>query len=129
MAEKETEAEVWFTPGPWEWDGCAQIVEAARPHMRVAFLPSDAQNYACGEPNAHLITAAPDMYNALLGAEEWLRGWASAEPYIDTIRAALDKANPLRREATQASEERPAPASSSTPSVPNAPVPDTQGKD
>lgn len=34
-----------------------------------------------------------------------------------------------RRAATQASEERPAPASSSTPSVPNAPVPDTQGKD
>lgn len=34
-----------------------------------------------------------------------------------------------RREATQVSEERASPASSSTPSVPNAPVPDTQGKD
>lgn len=34
-----------------------------------------------------------DMLEALNKAEEWLSGWASAEPYIDIIRAVIAKAN------------------------------------
>lgn len=42
--------------------------------------------------HAPLIAAAPDMLEALKGAHTWLSGWASAEPYIGTIEAALKKA-------------------------------------
>ncbi len=33
-----------------------------------------------------------DLLEACKAAEEWLSGWASAEPYIDQIRAAIAKA-------------------------------------
>ena len=52
-------------PGPWFFDGVCQIVEAARPHMRICFLPSDHAEYASSKPNARLIAAAPDMLAAL----------------------------------------------------------------
>lgn len=32
-----------------------------------------------------------DLLKALEGAEEWLEGWASAEPYLSVIRAAKAK--------------------------------------
>lgn len=84
-----------FTPGPWEWDGCAQIVEAARPHMRVAFLPSDGLSYASGEPTARLIAAAPQMYEALANALQSLDtdGPGAAAAALNTHgRAALKAA-------------------------------------
>lgn len=42
--------------------------------------------------DARLIAAAPDLLEACKAAEEWLSGWASAEPYLTTIRAALSRA-------------------------------------
>ena len=33
-----------------------------------------------------------DLLEALEKAEEWLEGWASAEPYLSIIRAAIAKA-------------------------------------
>jgi len=56
------------TPGPWIFDEGCQIVEVARPHMRVCFLPSDHAKYASSEPNGYLIAAAPEMFQAL---REW----------------------------------------------------------
>ena len=56
-----------YTTGPWEFDGRCQIVEAARPHMRVAFLPSDHAEYASSEANARLIAAAPELLEELKG--------------------------------------------------------------
>lgn len=53
------------TPGPWHFDGVCQIVEAERPHMRVAFLPSDHAEYASSLSNGRLIAAAPDLVKAL----------------------------------------------------------------
>lgn len=44
--------------------------------------------------NARLIAAAPDMFEALIQARDWLRGWASAEPQLAIIEAALAKASP-----------------------------------
>lgn len=49
------------TEGPWLFDGVAQIVEARRPHMRIAFLPSDHHAYESSKFNGRLIAAAPDM--------------------------------------------------------------------
>lgn len=49
------------TEGPWEFDGVCQIVDGKRPHMRVAFLPSDHAEYASSEANGRLIAAAPDL--------------------------------------------------------------------
>ena len=42
--------------------------------------------------NARLIAAAPELLEACKKAEGWLSGWASAEPYIDVLRAAIAKA-------------------------------------
>lgn len=62
------------TRGPWFFDGVCQIVEAARPHMRVCFLPSDHAEYASSEPNGYLIAASPDLlafaraYDAFMAA-------------------------------------------------------------
>jgi len=44
------------------------------------------------EAHARLIAAAPELLEACKSAEMWLEGWASAEPYISKIRAAIDKA-------------------------------------
>lgn len=48
----------------------------------------------CPERKPILIAAAPDMFEALEGAAEWLSGWASAEPYLGRIQAARAKARP-----------------------------------
>lgn len=49
-----------------------------------------------GIANANLIVRAVNshatMLDALKGAEEWLSGWASAEPYLTKIRAAIAEA-------------------------------------
>lgn len=34
-----------------------------------------------------------DLLQACKAAEEWLSGWASAEPFLPIIRAAITKAN------------------------------------
>jgi hypothetical protein len=44
------------------------------------------------DANARLMDAAPDMLEALKMAREWLAGWASAEPQLLAIDAALSKA-------------------------------------
>lgn len=44
--------------------------------------------------DARLIAAAPDMFEALLQARDWLEGWVSAEPQLAIIEAALAKATP-----------------------------------
>lgn len=54
-----------FTPGPWLYDGGAQIVHGTETHIRVAFLPSDHYKYDCSKANGRLIAASPTMYEAL----------------------------------------------------------------
>lgn len=80
-----------FTPGPWEYDGGAQIVEAARPHMRVAFLPSDHAEYAASSHNARLISAAPELYEALENLVEYCQAHHPSIYLVEQI-AALKKA-------------------------------------
>lgn len=41
---------------------------------------------------ATLLAAAPELLRACEQAVEWLEGWASAEPYIGVLRAAISKA-------------------------------------
>lgn len=103
MSERNTP-----TPGPW----------TNREHS--TFVHSKHGNIcACGDPHAsqfvgyteceidsdglseavanaafiaHTENCHNDMLAALKKAEEWLSGWASAEPYIGEIRAAINKA-------------------------------------
>jgi hypothetical protein len=84
-------SEAKHTAGPWKVDGPPdnQIVWSS-PENRVCFLAhSNGADEARDVANARLIAAAPDLYEALEEAEEWLSGWASAEPYLAQIRAAL----------------------------------------
>lgn len=87
IAKWKAEAEA-ATEGPWEADG---------PYMSMSgggtwyLRKADARHIASAR------TAVPALCEevirlreALEGAAEWLEGWASAEPYLSTIRAALD---------------------------------------
>lgn len=38
------------------------------------------------------VNSHAEMLEALKSAEEWLSGWASAEPYLSVVRAAIAKA-------------------------------------
>lgn len=82
--------ETKHTPGPWKREG-SQIVEAARDHMRICFLPSDWKEYSNAVADAHLIVAAPDMLNVL----HWIRANYASGPTKEInsrIDAAIAKA-------------------------------------
>lgn len=76
------------TKGPWS-AGNRQV--EADDGTLICSL-SGWKNEGVSKANARLIAAAPDLLKACEAAEEWLSGWASAEPYLTTIRAALSAA-------------------------------------
>ena len=81
------------TPGPWihypddniiSTNGGRKLLEWQARSQFVSTIERDA--------NARLIAAAPELLAALKRAEEWLEGWASAEPYLLDIRTAIARA-------------------------------------
>jgi hypothetical protein len=105
-------AEPKWTKGPYavdpddrdgmEWNRF--IVEAARPHMRLAFMANSGDDDERGEATAHLFAAAPSLYEALTQAEQLLNHMGDilnnmdavsaedvqmATPIFETVRAAL----------------------------------------
>ena len=89
------------TPGPWFRSGMRQKVGGADTHSVIATVDGkeiivasvwyDRETHE-GFRDANLIAAAPDLLEACLSAENWLESWASAEPYLSIIRAAIKKA-------------------------------------
>lgn len=92
------------TPGPWEVGGgekggepgyvycdndlgSAVAIVFGIPALRWSVFPREEE-----EANARLIAASPKLLEACKSAEEWLSGWASASPYIEVIRAAIQQA-------------------------------------
>jgi len=72
------------------------------------YEPDDAAEW---EANVRLIVASPTLLEACKAAEEWLSGWASASPYIDVIRAAIQEAEGVEDAGEQArSEAEPVPS-------------------
>jgi hypothetical protein len=69
------------TPGPWLDPDTLEWMH-------------EPQRLLTNPANARIMGFAPDLLAACEAAEEWLEGWASAEPYISTIRAAIEKAKP-----------------------------------
>jgi len=68
-----------FTPGPWEVNPFNAQVDAmpVEPKHSIApvcqlLWPTQERSEAETEANAHLIAAAPDMYEALSEAKEWI---------------------------------------------------------
>lgn len=94
-------SEVKFTPGQWSFsmDGDSNYARIY-PHDlgRVDKVKGgDMLAGYCGEHNAHLIAAAPDMYEALNICLGWLTGgldgdWGDNFGPIAVTRAALAKA-------------------------------------
>ena len=85
------------TVGPWEYDAeSAQVIAPKCGYQWVKGAPVVAEvgpmDYSEQSENGRLIAAAPELLEALKAAEEWLAGWASAEPYISRIRSAIAKA-------------------------------------
>lgn len=74
------------------------------PNIEIGQLFHDGTEFnETGEANANLIVTAVNTYpvveglvKALEGADEWLSGWASAEPYLTQIRAALSRFRSLQ---------------------------------
>lgn len=91
------------TPGPWEarksewceWD----VHVPARESRGLLYIiagdvggDSSGPMYGTPEDNARLIAAAPELLDACEKAVVWLDGWASAEPIVTELRAAIAKA-------------------------------------
>lgn len=85
------------TPGPWIINPYAERsviapVFATGPKA-IAMLQGRIQGRdEIREANGRLIAAAPELLEACKLAERWLESWASAEPYLATIRTAITKA-------------------------------------
>lgn len=89
------------TPGPWEmWTSCSfrRIGSASGEVLCGITQRSDGHpdllfpNGGYEGPDARLILAAPELLEACIAARSWLAGWASADPYIDILEAAIARA-------------------------------------
>ncbi|MCB1462087.1 MAG: hypothetical protein KDJ90_06605 [Nitratireductor sp.] len=92
------------TPGPWkagdtdEFGDVTILPESGG--LAVAAVPNGEFMRIRGKTgehhaNAQLIAAAPELLDALKQAKGWLENWASAEPQIAVIDAAISKAEGL----------------------------------
>ncbi len=92
-----------FTQGPWKYmrasrQNSGRIATVGRVGEYVVGPDhgspekADYSDHGSDEDDARLIAAAPELLEACRKAEEWLGGWASADPYIVVIRAAIAKA-------------------------------------
>lgn len=79
-------------PGPWFFSQESIDSEWFIVTIQGGLIVANVNAHHRQIANARLIAAAPDLLNACRKAEEWLSGWASADPYIDVIRAAIAKA-------------------------------------
>ena len=82
-----------FTPGPWSEKGIAAALRAAHKHDG-SWIDElgDGENMP-DEDDAHLIAAAPEMYEAVETALECLENKGFARAYVeDLLRNALRKA-------------------------------------
>lgn len=99
------------TPGPWR----VLPEEADKPYIRVrgtrlgcrykvanvlTLVYDGVHEREARETlaNARLIAAAPTLLAACRRAEQWLEGWASAEPYLSEFRAAIAEATGAQQE-------------------------------
>jgi len=90
------------SPAPWHTRKDTYWQNGEPPFFNVSIHTNDGERdqvalvshetLEIAQANARLIAVAPEMLEALEQAEEWLSGWASAEPYIDDIQAAIAKA-------------------------------------
>ncbi|MBW4982531.1 hypothetical protein KZZ07_08260 [Mameliella sp. CS4] len=80
-----------WTPGSWYFDGRSVRAEGfprtADHHLTDAFVTGP-----CNFDDAHLIAAAPDLYEALEEATKWADKFGWAAPWYDDARTALAKA-------------------------------------
>lgn len=100
------------TPGPWDFCGLNKrwgIYPASAVNDGIDYFIATTRQISFPErekANARLMAASPKLLEACKAAEEWLSGWASASPYIEVIRAAIQEAEgpiaggePVRSEA------------------------------
>lgn len=96
-----------YTPGPWSCfvsihgddrtvDDCIHSESKSAGAGDIICLSPERDGYEESakrwDENARLIAAAPELLEACIKAREWLEGWASADPYIGVLDAAIAKA-------------------------------------
>lgn len=108
-----------FTPGPWSWDAETGRIYSIPTNLMVALPALPLANPAVAESwprDAHLISAAPDMFAALREARAMLRSCSLEEPDeemqatwdkgLAAVDAALVKASPPALNALSAKIEQ-----------------------
>lgn len=80
-----------FTPGPWVYSGRLGFGHLVSPNIAVAYGGATSGRQDSGEANAHLIAAAPDMYEALKLVMQHGR-IDDSEHRMNVVAAALAKA-------------------------------------
>lgn len=82
-----------FTPGPWGGKAIAAALRAAHKHDGSWIDELGDDENMPDEDDAHLIAAAPEMYEAVETALECLENKGFARAYVeDLLRNALRKA-------------------------------------
>ena len=94
-----------FVPGPWTvWDGGVVAREAGEGNV-ICLQPENPMKASLENwpANARLIAAAPDLYEALEAAEEFLAPFkvcdgtqTEIDALLATMRSALSKASAVR---------------------------------
>jgi len=88
-------SETKFTPGRWQWVGIGDEIYVETEHTKyIASLKQYGySSEETQEANAHLIAAAPELYEALEKCAEVLQNFVGfSHPYIKEANAALAKA-------------------------------------
>lgn len=82
-----------WTPGPWALDGTGWICDAnGSPVCLINAGLDDHELEPQERADAHLIAAAPDLYEALKRMKTWCEDEVGAELPCDSIDASLAKA-------------------------------------
>ena len=81
--------------GGWKEKELRQQLAEAKDALIVAMRERNDAYDLVSKADAALTVAAKErqeLVSALRRSEEWLSGWASAEPYLSDVRAAIKKA-------------------------------------
>jgi len=87
-----------FTPGPWKvtYDAGFYVVFSESTGDVIAVM---CGNYGEREGNAYMVAAAPDMYEALRLACDYLHNWLNDKRNPEYVRLTLQRTCELVRQA------------------------------
>ena len=82
----------YHSRGPWIYDVDSNVVISENGSWVCQLWNRNEEDMPNHEANGPLLATAPEMLEVLEKAEEWLKGWASAEHELGMIQDVIAKA-------------------------------------